>query len=68
MTGTYNINLHHFWYNLDGWVKKSQQSGANVDNINKGLVHINVSEPTDFKMSEGEKMLYNLGGSIYATI
>ena len=51
MTGIANMNLHHRWYNFDGWMKASQESRANVDNINQGVVHINMSDFTDFKMS-----------------
>ena len=46
MTGTANMNLHHCRYNLDGWIKASQESSVNVNNINQGVVYINVSDPT----------------------
>ena len=52
MTGTANMTLHNRRYNLDGQTKASQEIIINVNNIHQGVVHINASDPIDFKMSE----------------
>ena len=57
MTGTANMNLHHLWYNLDGWTKADEWIRVNINTINQGVVHINVSKPTDLKMFK-EKQCY----------
>ena len=61
MTGTDNMNLHHLQYNLYGRMKYAQESRVIANNINHGVVHINASYPTDFKISEEEKMSHVLG-------
>ena len=42
-------------------MKKSQEIIVNANNINQRVGHINVSDPTDVKMSEEDKMLHVLG-------
>ena len=61
ITGTSNMNLNRIWYNLYGCIKEAQYSRVNVKNINQGVARINVSDPTDFKMSGEDKMLHVLG-------
>ena len=55
------MKLYHRQYNLYGWMKAAQESRVNIKKINQGVVHINVSEPNDFKMSEEDKILHVLG-------
>ena len=42
-------------------MKAYQESGFNANNINQGVVHINVSDSTDFKFSEEYNMLHVFG-------
>ena len=42
-------------------MKAYQESGFNANNINQRVVHINVSDSTDFKFSEEYNMLHVFG-------
>ena len=61
MTVTDNMNLRYCWYNLYVWIKSAQESIVNDNNISHRVVHINASDPTDFKFSEEETMVHVLG-------